>query len=376
MIPAFSLPGFEIGRVTQGSDRFVIHAHCRRVHWRCPSCGTPSSAVHSRYDRHPADLPCIGRAVDLCLLVRRFYCHRADCPRRTFVEPLPKLLPQRARRTRRLVQAQPSASFSSKLRLPEPQAGSARIGLALGGEAGARLLPHLSMTTSPDTVPRLVRGLPLPAIGTPHVIGINDWAFPKGRTYGTLLVDLERRRSIDLLPDRSGSTVAAWLRRRPQIDVIARDRSTEYARAATHGAPMAVQVADRWHLLLNMRQALERWLARAHAWLRRLPTPAAGEGPHPGQRLRAYLRSDAEVAASVDSRVLWLPAYEEVRRRCLGGENLLAIGRATVSHAEQCANTRMRRVSPSAPCVDRTQAGSILILPTSKSAWPRVARMR
>lgn len=287
MIPAFSLPGCKIDRVTRGSDRLVIHAHARRDHGRCPSCGTPSSAVHSRYDRHPADLPCIGRAVDLRLQVRRFYCHRADCPRRTFVEPLPKLLPQRARRTRRLAQAQ------------------ARIGLALGGEAGARLLPYLAMTTSPDTVLRLVRGLPLPAIGTPRVIGIDDWAFRKGRTYGTLLVDLERRRPLDLLPDRSGATVAAWLRRRPQIAVIARDRSTEYARAATRGAPMAVQVADRWHLLLNMRQALERWLARSHARLRRLPALAAGDGRQPGQRLRAYPRSDAEVAASADSRVRW-----------------------------------------------------------------------
>ena len=92
----------------------------------------------------------------------------------------------------------------------------------------------------------------------PRVIGIDDWAIKKGRTYGTILVDLEKQHVIDLLPDRSGSTVAAWLRRQRGIGVIARDRSTEYARAASIGAPKALQVADRWHLLLNMRQAVER----------------------------------------------------------------------------------------------------------------------
>jgi transposase len=172
----------------------------------------------------------MGRAVRLCLRVRRFYCHSSACQRRTFVEPLRKLLPPRARRTRRLARAQ------------------ARIGLALGGEAGARLLPHLAMTASPDTVLRLVRGLPFPAPDAPRVVGIDDWAIRKGRTYGTLLVDLEHRRPLDLLPDRSGASVAAWLRRRPQIRVVARDRSTEYMRAAMAGAPTAVQVADRWHL--------------------------------------------------------------------------------------------------------------------------------
>jgi transposase len=163
----------------------------------------------------------------------------------------------------------------------------------------------------------------------PRVIGIDDWAIKKGRTYGTILVDLEKRRVIDLLPDRSGATVAAWLRRQPGIGIIARDRSTEYARAATIGAPKALQVADRWHLLLNMRQAVERWLARTHARLRHLPVPLAGDGRQPGQRLHAYRRSDAERAASADSRARRLAAYEEVRRRHLTGETLQSIGHAT-----------------------------------------------
>jgi len=151
----------------------------------------------------------------------------------------------------------------------------------------------------------------------------------KGRTYGTIVVDMERRRVADLLPDRTAATVAAWLEQRPGIEVVARDRSTEYARAIAMGAPKAVQVADRWHLLSNVRDMLERWLARAHARLRTLPAPPGGDGRQVGQRTRAYRRSATDQAASADSRTRWLAAYEDVRRRHLAGEALLAIGRAT-----------------------------------------------
>jgi transposase len=216
-----------------------------------------------------------------------------------------------ARRTTRLAEAQ------------------GQVGAALGGEAAARLLNRLAMPASPDTVLRLVRGLPLPMPEPPRVVAVDDWALRKGRTYGTIVVDLERRRAIDLLPDRTSTTVADWLRQRPGIGVVARDRSTEYARAAAIGAPKAVQMADRWHLLANVRDMLERWLARAHARLRRLPAPPGYDGRCPGQRTQAFRRSSTEAAAGADSRARWLAAYEDVRRRYLAGEALLAIGRAT-----------------------------------------------
>ena len=234
----------------------------------------------------------------------------AACARRTFAERLPELLGPRARRTRRLAEAQ------------------GRVGVALGGEAGARLLGHLAMPASADTVLRLVRGLPPPEPEPPRVVGVDDWAVRKGRTYGTILVDLERRRTLDLLPDRTATTLAAWLRHRPTIGVVARDRSTEHGRGAATGAPEATQVADRWHLLANVRQMVERWLAGAHARLRRLPAvPPAGEPA--ARRARAYPRTRAEAAASADHRARRLAVYEEVRRRHLAGEALLAIGRAT-----------------------------------------------
>lgn len=133
MILPASLPGCTIDRVIRSPHHLVVLAHVRRDHGRCPACGTSSSAVHSRYDRRPADLPSLGQAVTLRLRLRRFYCQHPRCRRRIFAEAFPRLLPSRARRTRRLARAQ------------------ARVGLALGGEAGARLTRHLAMPTSPDT---------------------------------------------------------------------------------------------------------------------------------------------------------------------------------------------------------------------------------
>ena len=192
------------------------------------------------------------------LLVRRFYCRNPIYPRQTFAERVPGLLAPRARRTRRLAGAQ------------------GRVGATCGGEAGARLLRWLDMPSSADTVLRLVRALPLPEYVLPSVLGADDWALRKGRSYGTILVDLEAHRVVDLLPDRTAQTLTEWLNDRDMVTVIARDRSTEYARGSALGAPGAVQVADRWHLLQNLCQMVERWLAGVHGRLRRLP-PVSGE---------------------------------------------------------------------------------------------------
>lgn len=204
------LPGCRFVRVARdGPGALTVLAQARHDHARCPTCRTLSTSVHSRYHRRPTDLPVSGNAVRLQLAVRRFYCRDPACPRHTFAERFPHLLARHAQRTRRLVQAQ------------------ARTGLALGGQPAARLLAHLAMPTSATTLLRTIRSMPLPAVDRPQVVGVDDWARRKGRTYGTIVVDLERRRPIDLLPDRSAETWAAWLRREPQIQLVARDRSTE-----------------------------------------------------------------------------------------------------------------------------------------------------
>jgi transposase len=135
-------------------------------------------------------------------------------------------------------------------------------GFALGGEAGARLATRLAMPTSPDTLLRRVRHAHLPVPPPVRVLGVDDWALRKGQRYGTILCDLERRRPVDLLPERSVSVLRDWLQNHPEVEVISRDRGDEYIKGASEGAPQAIQVADRWHLLKNLRESLERVVNR------------------------------------------------------------------------------------------------------------------
>ncbi|WP_338864844.1 ISL3 family transposase [Myxococcus stipitatus] len=303
----YLLPGCQVGRVAHGSAAAVVlGARMEGTGARCPSCQTPSTAVHGSYVRRPADLPAAGRVVQLELRVRRFCCRNPDCSRRTFAERPVRLLAARARRTRRLATAQ------------------CAVAITAGAEAGARLLNPLAMPTSPDTLLRLIRRAPLPPPSPARVLGLDDWALRKGRTYGSILVDLEAHRVRDVLPDRSTPTVSAWLHQHPGMEVIARDRSTEYARAAVLGAPAAQQVADRFHLLLNGRQMMERWMTSAHPRLRAIPVVSSAD-TSPARRHTSFSRTHAEARAREECRSQHVAAYEAVRRRHLAGEPQLRI---------------------------------------------------
>ncbi len=216
----------------------------------CPRCGTPSRRLHSHYRRTVADLPCQDRLVALRLVVRRFRCSQPGCPQAVFCERLPGLLAAHARSTKRLTVAHRA------------------LGLALGGEAGSRLADRLDLPTSPDTLLRRVRGVPDEVEPPPRYVGVDDWAVRKGQRYGTILIDLERGRVLDLLPGRDGAALKAWLKDHPGVEVITRARWAPYAQAAAAGAPQAKQVADRWHLLKNLREAVEQALTRLSAPVR------------------------------------------------------------------------------------------------------------
>jgi transposase len=245
-------------------ERITLVAQATGSPSPCPQCEELSSRVHSRYTRTLADLPWQGRAVRIQLQVRRFFCVTNECPRQTFAERLPEVAVVSARTTVRLQEAHQL------------------IGRALGGEAGARLAVPLGMRTSPDTLLRRVRRAPLPQQSAVRVLGVDDWAWKRGQRYGTILCDLERHRPVDLLPDRSADSLRSWLKEHPEVEIISRDRGDEYIKGANQGAPKAVQVADRWHLLVNLREALMRAVDRHHGHvLEAAQAVAASRGPEP-----------------------------------------------------------------------------------------------
>lgn len=258
-----------------------------------------------------ADAAIVGRPTSLRLRVRRFVCPTMDCPTRTFVEQVAGLTTRHARQTpqlRRMLEA---------------------IGLALAGRAGSRLATALGLPVGRSTVLRLVRALPEPTVGPVSVLGVDDFALRRGHVYGTVLVDIDSHRPVDVLPDREADTVADWLRAHPDTQVICRDRAGAYADAARTAAPQAIQVADRWHLWHNLAEHVEKTVATHHACVRTEPEIAV-QVPAEQDTVDLAAAAEAAQAERVDNSGLVARTklrYEQVHALKAQGKGIMSIMR-------------------------------------------------
>jgi len=266
----------------------------------CPCCGTISKRIQSRYTRTLRDLPASGRPVHLVVHVRRFFCQESSCVRKIFAERFPALTLPRVKFTLRLQEA---------LR---------EMGFEQGGEAGARLGKKLSYPGSPDTILRLVKGAELPPASAPRVVGLDDWSWKRRLRYGTLICDLESHHPIDVLADRAVETVSAWFQKHPSVEIVSRDRSSQYAAAIKKGAPQAIEVADRWHVGKNLAESVQTLLARCRAEIRHalqvqvIPEQEPEETESVLEEEKRPARSRREEQARLARRAQKLDRYQQV----------------------------------------------------------------
>src|SRR5260370_13315973 len=252
--------GLEMASISDTSEELLVRMTSHRASSPCPQCAMPSSAIHSSYQRHPRDLPCVGRPIRLVFTVRKFFCRNPDCSRKVFAERLPDFIEASSRLTKRLRTAAQDIRF------------------ATCGKGGEQLSDKLGMGISDATLLWSLFLVPLPEVGQVRVVGVDDWSWRRGKRFGSILVNLETHKIVDLLADREAESVKRWLAAHPEVEIVSRDRGCVYIDGATLGAPQATQVADRWHLLSNLGDAVEAFLIRAQI---RLPHQATASRQSP-----------------------------------------------------------------------------------------------
>ncbi|MER0443272.1 ISL3 family transposase [Streptomyces sp. Edi4] len=315
------LTGVAIESVERVAGVVTFRASCRTLPARCSACRMPSWRVHGRYLRRLSDAPIGGAPVVIELTVRRFKCLNSRCPAVTFAEQVPGL-------------SRPHARYTPLL-----QAVLTSIALALAGRPGARLAAALSIRVAKDALLHLLRAVPEPPSPQVRVLGVDDFALRKGNSYATLLIDLEARRPLDVLPGRDAAPLAAWLRRHPEVEIICRNRAGAYAEGARIGAPQAQQVADGWHLWRNLAEALESTVGSHHGCIRAaFATPRVATEPTAVGQVTKAPAAEAVPFVPQDGTLDYLgrprrlvvrttERYEAVQQQLAEGKSLRAIGR-------------------------------------------------
>jgi transposase len=239
----YPLQGFTLTQIVKTrSGKVLLSAVSSSQSAVCPYCQTHSQKRHSVYIRKPQALPCSDTPIQLVLNVYRYFCQNPACSHKTFAERIPD-----------------TAHFYARQTIPL-EALLKWMAFEMSAEMAARVCERLQVQVSPDSVLRLIRKTDLSQDPTVRVLVVDDWATKKGQSYGTILVDLEKHQTIELLPDRTQTTLSNWLQKHPEIEIISRDRSFEYKAGIEMGAPQAQQVVDRWHLLHNFREKLQESL--------------------------------------------------------------------------------------------------------------------
>ena len=316
LLPRF--PGLRKTSITVDGSVVSVDLVSTVLRAACPECGVKSRRVHSRYDRTLRDLPWADSLVVLNLKVRRFRCANVSCHRSVFTERLEGVVRSYGRRTGRA------------------DVSLAKLAMEMSSEAGSRTVEHFGLSASAPTLRRLLRRMPTESHPPPRVVGVDDWAMRKGHTYGTIIVDLERHRVLDLLPDRTADSLATWLMERPSIEIISRDRASCYAEGAVRGAPQARQVADRWHLLKNLGDAVQRLFERHPAALRLAATDLAKDPSGTEQQATSV---DGGQSAAVP--LVLSPRHAERLRQFESAKALHSSGQTLLSIAQQLNLSRV-----------------------------------
>ena len=282
-------------------------------------------------------MPVAGRRVRLDVAIRRFRCVGSGCPAVTFAEQIPGLTTPYTRRTTTLT------------------AALTAIALSLAGRAGSRLARTLGMAAGRDLLLALIRAQPDPQVPELTVLGIDDFALRRGHHYGTILINMDTHRPVDVLPGRESATVANWLAARPGIGIVCRDRAGAYAEAVRTSLPDAIQVADRFHLWRNLGEAVDKTVRTHHRCLRAAPvepmepehddTASAAEVP-----LNAYGHPSKLAARTIERHAL-------IRGLIQQGHSMARVAReqgldprtikrfATAEHPEQLLGRALDRSS-------------------------------